>query len=364
MEHNAAILMDELMKRGAEVSVATTYEIDLMKLFRKFFGIELPYKPRTYVSLPTSKLSFLPFHPFWNWFSLRKAIHDEKPDVIYIDGYNYRIPKSVMRTTRIVVYIDEPIPQTEISELKGEKEPMYVRLYSNIFRSTLLSLVTQDEPVGIPVCNSNWSGRQFRELTGKEPRVIHPPVAVENFYSSDKENLVTCVGNLNPRKKFERAIHAISKCKTSPELQIIGNKHGGHFSYLKGLKRLAKDLDMEDRVHFRVDAPFDDLRDILSRSKICISCGIEYFGIAVVEQMASGCVPIVYRASAPWHEIIEHGRYGYSFKTESELADIIDKLLTNKSLFRKMSDIAKKRAHAFDQKIFRQKMANLILTRR
>ncbi|HVP92272.1 MAG TPA: glycosyltransferase [Acidobacteriota bacterium] len=364
MEHDNAILIDELMKRGAEVSVATVCSINLVGLFKRYFGIELPYEPKIYSVLPSfmPQFSYFFFNPFMNYVALRKAIGKEKPDVIYVDGLNYKIPHHVANTAKIVVYLNEPVPDHCIPELMGAKLPIYARLYRKMFES-FLRLIIEKEPIGTPVCNSEWSSRIYKEFTGKQLRVIKPPVAVEKFYSRKKLNLVTCVGVFTPRKKYERVIQAIYNCQTKPELRIIGSKHMAHSFYLTSLKRLVRHLCLEDRVHFHVDASFDELRDILSHSKICISSGIEYFGIALVEQMASGCVPIVYRASAPWHEIIEHGRYGYGFKTESELADIIDKLLTNESLFRKMSDAAKKRAHAFDQKIFRQKMANLILTR-
>jgi hypothetical protein len=235
MEHNDAILIDELMKRGAEVSVATVCSINLVRLFRRCFGIELPYEPKIYSVLPSfmAQFSYLFFHPFMNYMSLRKAIVKEKPDVIYIDGFNYRILHRVANNTRIVVYLDEPVPDYSIPELMGAKLPIYARLYREIFEFPL-RLIIEKELIGTPICNSEWSSRIYKEFTGKQLRVINPPVAVEKFYSSKKSDLVTCVGVFTPRKKYERAIRAIYNCQSKPELRIIGSKHMAYSAYQIG----------------------------------------------------------------------------------------------------------------------------------
>ena len=76
--------------------------------------------------------------------------------------------------------------------------------------------------------------------------------------------------------------------------------------------------------------------------------------------MAAGCVPIVYKQTAPWEDIISEGEFGFGFETCEELADTIDRIISDEKLQTKMSNIAIIRAKEFDERVFREKMANLL----
>jgi glycosyltransferase involved in cell wall biosynthesis len=45
----------------------------------------------------------------------------------------------------------------------------------------------------------------------------------------------------------------------------------------------------------------------------------EHFGIAVVEAMAAGLLPIVHKSGGPWTDIVEGGKYGRGFSSADEL---------------------------------------------
>jgi glycosyltransferase involved in cell wall biosynthesis len=87
----------------------------------------------------------------------------------------------------------------------------------------------------------------------------------------------------------------------------------------------------------------------------------EPFGIAVVEGMAAGCIPIVRRSSnGPWLEIIAEGRYGIGFSNLHELIEAMEKAVK----FYEVSDINKiiSRAFEYDESIFKQRFIDIILS--
>ncbi|MDQ6864922.1 MAG: glycosyltransferase [Thermoproteota archaeon] len=48
----------------------------------------------------------------------------------------------------------------------------------------------------------------------------------------------------------------------------------------------------------------------------------EHFGIAVVEAMAAGCLPVVHASSGPM-EIVANGLYGLIYKDKAELPELL-----------------------------------------
>lgn len=363
MEHVDAILIDELIKQGAEVVVATVGKIDLIKLFNEKFDIKLSKPIKTYSLLPESVTGLPIFQPFVNWFSMLHCLYHENPDVIYIDGYCYRIPEKLKRKSKVFVYINElrtPKDKDKKLQKKLTPEPKYIEIYTKLF-NILLDLVSNQECKDRIICNSHYTANLYEKIYSKAPEVVFPPVSTSKFSMANKENLVTCLGVFHPRKRFETTIRAIALSKTKPKLAIIGGLPPGSELYLYYLKRLTKQLKMEEIVSFYPNSNFKDLNKIVTRSKICVSNGIEYFGIALVEQMAAGCVPIVNKWTAPWDDIIEQGKFGFGFETCEDLADIIDRIITDKELQIKMSNVSRIRAKDFDESVFREKMANLFL---
>lgn len=92
----------------------------------------------------------------------------------------------------------------------------------------------------------------------------------------------------------------------------------------------------------------------------------EAFGIAVVEAMARGCVPVVPRAGGPWHDILDRrqGHYGFAYRSSAEAAQLIDQVLSDEELRRRVAERAKKRALDFEPGVFREKIRELINSRR
>jgi glycosyltransferase involved in cell wall biosynthesis len=86
---------------------------------------------------------------------------------------------------------------------------------------------------------------------------------------------------------------------------------------------------------------------------------MEHFGIATVESMAAGCVPVVINAGGQ-SEIVEHGVSGFLWNTLDELAEYTSQLINDDGLRARMSMAARARSQIFDQHNFIDRFQHLL----
>jgi alpha-1,2-mannosyltransferase len=212
--------------------------------------------------------------------------------------------------------------------------------------------------------NSIFSSEIIEDVYSLKPEILYPPVEIENFHSSPKENLIVSLGRFTPFKRFEVLINSMVDIDNARCI-IMGNIHvkggGGSHVYVDTLIRLIRKLRLEDRVDLFVNHPFDLISEILSKAKIYVHCAEgEHFGISVVEAMASGCVPVVHRSGGPYTDIIDKDRYGFSFERSSDLAHKLTLLLNNDELCNKYSQEAILRSKLFSSYSFKREFAKVL----
>lgn len=188
----------------------------------------------------------------------------EKPDIVYVDSFVYKAIKNIPRT---ITYIHEPVASNQlVYNIHKQKNSFYVSAYGYMYQS-LINQISNPQLADVVVCNSKWSAQLYRKYFGKDALVVHPPVATGSFFPSVKENLVTCVGVFNPRKNYEKVITAVANAASKPTLRIVGTSSPSYFWYLLYLKKLAKDLGAENRIHLHVNSSFSELKSIVGRSR-------------------------------------------------------------------------------------------------
>jgi glycosyltransferase involved in cell wall biosynthesis len=126
------------------------------------------------------------------------------------------------------------------------------------------------------IANSGNVRRRIQKVWRRDSRVVHPPVAVENFYWREPEDYYLVVSELVAYKRVDLAVRAFAR--KGGRLCVVGD--GPEF---KQLKRMAG-----NGVEFCGRVPDEQLRDLLARSRALIVPGEEDFGIAAVEALASG----------------------------------------------------------------------------
>jgi len=192
--------------------------------------------------------------------------------------------------------------------------------------------------------------------------LLNPPVAARRINevwrnsSLKKENLIVCVGRFEFEKRFTEVLQALARLKKSVDvkLSLIG------FAYDEGhLLEAIKAFGLEEKVELLVNVGRDILINRLLRAKALVHpAPHEPFGIAVVEGMAAGCIPLVRRGyNGPWLEITREGKYGLGFSSVEELADIMEKVIELYDSFNVEAMVS--RALEFNEAEFKRKFISM-----
>ena len=214
--------------------------------------------------------------------------------------------------------------------------------------------------------NSSFNAVMIKKYFGRSAVVVYPPVDVVALKHASEdvktENIVVSVSRFRLGKNLEW-IPRIAKNVQNAKFLIVGSRDKASTTAIGEISSVSHGMCVENRVELVVDRPFSDILGTLRRAKILLQTQrTEAFGMAVVEAMAAGCVPLVPRDGGPWFDILERGegKYGFSYRSLDEAAKKIRMLLENEDLRAEVSARAAKRAMAFDSSIFEKKILRIV----
>ncbi|MDH5771070.1 MAG: glycosyltransferase, partial [Candidatus Bathyarchaeota archaeon] len=263
-----------------------------------------------------------------------------------------------------IVYVHFPWRATlKYSQIPPITNPetwnIYLRLYNSV-----ASLLDKNHRT-IVLTNSRFVEEVVKEFLHRSSIVVHPPVDIEAFMppvtTQRREDFVITISGFSPKRRLE-GVPYIAKHVKSARFLVIGKADVYSLATLKKLKRLIRILGVKDRVELLTNIPHSTLLDLLSRAKVYLHVmPQEHFGTAIVEAMASGCVPVVHRSGGPWLDILneKQGEYGYAYDTLQEAAEFIKILLTDETTRKRMASAAMERSSTFDKAVFKRKIVRI-----
>lgn len=221
----------------------------------------------------------------------------------------------------------------------------YVRLNSSLSKVTSMHIAVSEAV-------KEWALRELH-LSARKIKVIYNGVDVKSMNSDsgahaflkEREGLkggqpiITCVGRLHEQKNHDcllRAAKSLLDRGVEAQYLLIGD---GPLE--DDLTALAKELGIEDRVHFM--GLRDDVADLLVISDLFVLPSMwEGFGIAIIEAMAAGA-PVVASDVDGIQEIVNHGETGLlaSPKDPESFATAMEHLLDNADIARNMVEKAR-----------------------
>lgn len=227
------------------------------------------------------------------------------------------------------------------------------------------------------ICNSFFTKSfidQEYPVEGKSV-VIYPPVNTGAFKKGRKENIILYVGrfsNLKQRKNQHILIDAFKKFydlgNKDFRLVLAGGSEVGAQTYLSQLKAQGKGYP----IFFEENLPFEKLVALYKKAKFFWSAvgydvderkepeKVEHFGITVVEAMASGCVPVVFKAGG-YKEIIKEGENGYFWEDVDGLVNTTLKLLKDKKSLNMIVERAILSSYNYSYDIFKKSVRKLFI---
>ena len=133
------------------------------------------------------------------------------------------------------------------------------------------------------IANSTFTSRRINKYWGLESTIINPPVEIKRFnFCNSREDFYLSVNRLVPNKRVDLLVKAFNKLGLP--LIIIGDGPDKNF-----LKKIAR-----ENIKFYGNCSNQLKEKLLSKCRAFVYAGIEDFGIAPVEAMASGAPVIAY----------------------------------------------------------------------
>jgi glycosyltransferase involved in cell wall biosynthesis len=217
--------------------------------------------------------------------------------------------------------------------------------------------------LAISAFSRTWTRRRW----GVDSQVVFPPVEVKQPTAGRKDNYILSVGRFASgggvsKKQIEMlTAFADLRGKGSWNYDCVGACGSSDVE----LAFFHEAAAVAERAGARVEANLDGkrLRELYGRARIFWhATGLdvdvdsnpelaEHFGMATVEAMAAGCVPVVINKGGQ-KEIVEHGVSGFLWDTLEELQGYSARLMEDSHLLETMGAAAKARAQEFSRDAF------------
>ncbi len=223
------------------------------------------------------------------------------------------------------------------------------QIYKLIFRP--LSKISKSE---ILLTNSKYNS-DFIQQDQKQPIFIIPPFSKIPYQEHNKTKTILTVGRLIPKKGLD-AICNISISLKEYTFVIAGATVKSYEDYPEKLTKDIKNIIIVKNPDRR------KLEELMATSSIYLSTQeTEAFGIAVIEAMSQGCVPLIPKSGGPWIDIFRErdGEVGFTYTAYSEAKNHIRCLFSDPILLKKLAENAERRALYFSRERFEKSLDQL-----
>ena len=258
-----------------------------------------------------------------SYFFLKKLIKTYNPDFLLVTGNLTAIPRSMAERT--IVYVHFPTPKNlKLPRIKRDYtsniwKKLYIQLY--LFIANNIDYNDNDDinldyiKKATIITNSNYTRNAIKKVWNIDSTVIYPPCPQYSFPLEDKikkiekdnKTTVCSLGRFVPEKKYDLILQ-IAKQRPQLKFELIGGVAEDKISYLNNLKNKAS-----KNVTFHVNATENQKMEILKRSKILLhSFKGEHFGIALIEAMSAGLIPISHNSGAAKEDNIVEEKFRYN----------------------------------------------------
>ena len=228
------------------------------------------------------------------------------------------------------------------------------------------------------LANSAFTARWVERLWGVPADVLHPPVRA-TVRPGEQRALILALGRFfdpvhGHSKKQLELVEAFVELERSGaadgwELALVGGADAANRDYALAVKRAAQG----HRVSVHFNAPGARVEQLLGEASLFWHAAglgedpdrhpdrFEHFGIALVEAMAAGAVPLVFGAAGP-AEIVEDGTSGRHWRTLDDLVRATTDVIADPSERERLAEGARARASFFTADRFAERLRGHLAT--
>ena len=250
---------------------------------------------------------------------------------------------------------------------EGRDNPYQIpfwRIISRLYALFYAVLERTTEP-SITITNSRYNAEMIKRRSRLDPLVLHPPVDPSRLSCeiSGKDNVILTISRINAKKNLTIIPEIAEKMDGEFEFVIMGRTDGRSKAVIKDIRDSSSESRVADRLKIILEPDRRTIEGAFRKASVYLSTQPnEAFGMALVEAMAAGCVPVVPRDGGPWFDILDErqGWFGFSFTDPGHAARLIRGVLSNDNLRRQVGERARRRAMAYTSERFRRKFLELI----
>lgn len=218
----------------------------------------------------------------------------------------------------------------------------------------------------IKTTNSRFSQEWTKRRWGIDCEIVYPPVDTR-FQPGVKRSMILSVGRFSATGHSKKQLEMVA---AFDELQTVAPGDWEYFcvgglsdadvdrQYFQSVSRRARDC----RAQALANIEHRRLKQLYAEAKIFWHAAgygesderpelSEHFGIATVEAMSAGCVPVVINKGGQ-PEIIRHGENGFVWNTIEEMKEYTELLMRDERLRAQMAEAARARAALFSRAEF------------
>ncbi len=363
-ERLSLAVVEALLRRGHDVTLMTVEKTDWSIVQRNFGKVYLPQRENFVMAGRVSKnLSSMPIaSTYFLLYILQLLASKSREDCdLVINTFG-----DVVNSITDIAYVHFPLR----AALKFSQIPAFTKqsMWHAVapFYNLAVAFLDSCFPSEL-MTNSKFVQGIIEKVLCRKALVVHPPVDVNVFSTRcfrrrKTKSLVAIVSSYTPKRHLEK-VPLIAKNAKFAKFVVMGKADKYSAPTLSKLRKQISELHVEDRVRLVTNVPTNKFMDTLSQARVYLHVmPYDHFGIALVEAMASGCVPVVHRSGGPWMDVLDgrQGEYGFSYASVDEAANFIDELVCDENFRSRMASRALNRAKEFDRAVFMEKMGEVI----
>jgi glycosyltransferase involved in cell wall biosynthesis len=228
--------------------------------------------------------------------------------------------------------------------------------------------------IGRIICNSRFTANVIgRKLPASKINIIYPPLINHVHTKPAKRHLILSVGRFTKSLHQKRQDILITAFRQMVDaglsgwhLGLVGNTNENN-NLLAQYRNLAKGYPID----FYVNSSQETLHRLYQQASLfwhATGYGVdetklpelvEHFGLATVEAMSYGCVPVVINKGGQ-KEIVDHQHNGFLFNDIQELISFSNRLIGDHELFNQMAQKARDSVSGYDFENFRAQILKII----
>ncbi|KAK5847624.1 hypothetical protein PBY51_016737 [Eleginops maclovinus] len=293
---------------------------------------------------------------FLGWEALTEFVPD-----LYIDSMGFAFTLPLFRYLggcSVGSYVHYPTISTDMLSVVRERNPRFNNadyvsnsLFLSAFKVVYYCLLAllygmAGSCSDLVMVNSSWTLDHILSLWRAPNRtsVVYPPCDVSAFLDVPLEedgdrkcHSIVSIGQFRPEKDHRLQIRAFKKVldrgRAGPlKLVLIGGcRNQEDEDRVLMLRGLCQELGVADRVEFKLNVSFEELKRELGDATIGLhTMWNEHFGIGIVECMAAGKIILAHKSGGPKMDIVvpfEGGQTGFLADDEDSYAEAVERIL-------------------------------------